>query len=101
MGNQIIPEYRLKKSMYKEELTEKEAMVILKDLRINKLNQVKDLEPVLARGVADHLIQYVDDDKGEPRLFWKHNLIENLSLDQLQMLCNVLENKKEVQQRKY
>jgi len=55
------------------------------------------MELILARHIADHLIEYDQNTKVK----WKINLINELDISQLIMLTGVLEKKKEQEQRTY
>lgn len=96
MGPNMI-KYEKQFNINAAEHTPEEAKDILSKIHRTVVSEVTSLEPILARNVADHLIKA--DDEGN--LTWKLELIEQLTTDQLTGLRNVLENKKEYQQRKY
>lgn len=96
MGSNIL-KHEKQFNINSPEHTPEEAKGILNKIHSSVLLQVTNLEPILARYIADHLIKA--DDEGN--LTWKSDLLKQMTTDQLTGLRNVLENKQENQKRKY
>lgn len=77
-----------------------DEVISLEDLKLKQLQLLADLEPILARGVADHLIEFKLDSE-PPVLCWRSEILEQMHIGDLQMLRVLLENKKEEQQKTY
>jgi hypothetical protein len=69
----------------------------LEEIKEQRVNLLLEMQPILARFVADHLIEYDENTK----LKWKVELIKQLDISELIMLRGILENKKEIEQRTY
>jgi hypothetical protein len=95
MGLNVLPQYRLAKSFWSGD-----APVSLFDMKMEKLERLKSLKPILARNKTDHLIAF-DNESDPPILQWKTELLEQLNIDQLSTIINLLENEQELQTRKY
>lgn len=95
MGPNIIPEYRLKKSMWSEEAPF--TLEELKDLELVRLLRAK---PILARGYYDYLIEF-DPDSEPPVVRWKEELLKELAVGYIQSIRIHLEKVEELQTYKY
>lgn len=70
----------------------------LDEIKEKVLGQVLKLEPILARGVMDHLIEY---DQETVKAKWKVELLKEIKIGDLLMFKTLLENRKEQQVRRY
>lgn len=72
----------------------------LGDLKTNALKRVQTFQPILARGGMDHLIDFIPE-SDPPKLKWKLEVLQQLEIGQLLSIAGVLENRMEMQTRKY
>lgn len=95
MGPNIIPEYRKQFDFGVDRPTEPIG-VILERLK----SKILSMPPILARGVYDHLIGFKED-SDPPVVEWLPKALESFEIGELVMIKNLLDNKLEIQIRKY
>jgi len=72
----------------------------LKTLKDKALENVQLMEPILARGGLDHLINFIPN-IDPPKLQWNLQVLQQLDIGQLLSIRGVLENRLELQTKTY
>lgn len=84
----------------KKTMTKEQAQEELSIIKFKIISQLIDLEPILARGACDHLIEFVPE-SDPPILQWKKELLSTMDIGVLMGVKNLMENRKEFQIKRY
>lgn len=72
----------------------------LDEIKKKQLDKIVKMEPILARSGLDHLIEFIPE-SDPPKLRWNPRVLQQLDIGQLVSVYNVLDNRLELQTRKY